>query len=93
MKRKIAVDTQISRKIIKSLISKGYDIVLVAPPKEVDEVWVDSALLLGANCIVSPDLDIPLLLDRWGVDDVLWIDVPRHLKSDKLERYLIRRLK
>jgi riboflavin biosynthesis pyrimidine reductase len=89
---KIAVDNQISKDIVKRLIKKGYNIVLRAQD-EPDEQWVEAALDLGANVIVSPDVDIPILLDRLGADDVRWIDVPRYKKKENLEKYLIKAFK
>mgnify|MGYP001565599989 CR=1 FL=1 len=89
---KIAVDNQISKAIVKSLIKKGFHIVLRAQDEQ-DEVWVDEALMRGATHIVSPDIDIPNLLDRLDASDVVWIDVPRGYKKDKLENYLIGSLK
>ena len=90
--KKIAVDNQISKAIVKNLIKKGYDIVLRAED-EPDVVWLQNALDLGASHVVSPDLDIPNLLDRMDASDVKWIDLPQRMKKDKLERYLIRMLK
>lgn len=88
---KIGVDNQVSKDIIKNLIKKGFEIVHSAGD-EPDDVWVDKALMKGATIIISPDVDIPILLDRLDASDVLWIDIPRGYKQKKLENYLVGKL-
>lgn len=58
----LAVDTQISHKTVREL-SRHYEVVVVAGQSFSDEDWVEDALSMGANVFVSPDIDIPNLLD------------------------------
>jgi hypothetical protein len=88
---KIAVDTQISKGVVNRLNNTGYEVVYRAST-EPDEVWVPAALDRGATVFVSPDLDIPRILDRVGVD-YKWIDVEQGLRSDKQYDYLVKRFK
>lgn len=76
---KIAVDNQISYQSIQSLNDRGFLVVQRAFDLP-DEVWVIEALKKGAEFIVSPDLDVPNLLDRLNADAV-WIDLKQGLKN------------
>ncbi len=72
---KIACDNQVPDRFIPKLRRHGYDVVFLAED-QADEDWVNEALCLGAEIFVSPDLDIPNLLEK---TDAVWIDY----KSDK----------
>lgn len=87
----LAIDNQISLNVVNQL-KKHYDVALWAGTKA-DEDWVDEALALGATVFISPDLDIPNILDRFGADDVLWIDVPQNMPSGRQFEFLMSRLK
>lgn len=90
---KIAVDNQISYNAIYGLKNRKFDVVLWAGDMS-DEDWVDKAIGLGANVFVSPDVDIPILLDRMLPDEKIhWIDIPQGLKSKDQLRYLLTQLK
>lgn len=86
----LAVDNQISLRVVEKL-KLHFKVVLWASNAP-DEEWVDEALSRGANTFISPDLDIPNILDRVA-PDVRWIDVPQGLKQDKQFNYLMGQLK
>lgn len=72
---RIAVDVNISNREIGELARDGDEIVCVAKKREHDEAWLERALLRDADIIISQDLDVPNILDRWRVaDDVLWFE-------------------
>lgn len=74
-KFRIACDVNISNRDIGELARDGFVIVCVAAPGEDDESWLERALGQDVDVIISQDLDIPNLLDRWRVeDDVLWFE-------------------
>lgn len=87
---KIACDCQISKRTVELLKASKFDVVFRAH-KEPDEVWIESALDLGATIFISPDLDIPLYLDKAEVE-YKWIDVRQGLKSSKQFSFLVKRL-
>lgn len=90
---KIAVDNQISHKVVQQLKDKNFDVVIWAGDKS-DEEWVYTALGLGANVFVSPDVDIPILLDTILPEErIHWINIPQGLKSKNQLKFIIRRLK
>lgn len=86
----LAIDNQISLQVVNQL-EQHYEVVLWAGDMS-DEDWVDEALLLGANTFISPDLDIPNLLERLA-PDVRWIDVPQGLPTAKQYDYLMKAIK
>lgn len=86
----LAIDNQISLRVVDRL-KQHYEVVLWANTMS-DEDWVDEALCRGANVFISPDLDIPNLLDRVA-PDVRWVDVPQGLQRDKQFNYLMNQLK
>lgn len=75
---RLAIDNQISRLTVDKLRRK-FEIV-IAVRDEPDEYWVDYALSNGADVFISPDLDIPNLLDHFD-SDAAWIDVPQNLRG------------
>lgn len=90
---KIAVDNQISHKVVQQLKDRKFDVVIWAGDKT-DEEWVYIALGLGATVFVSPDVDIPILLDKFLPEETIhWINVPQGLKSKNQLKFIIKRLK
>lgn len=88
---KIACDCQISKRTVELLKANNFDVVFRAH-KEPDEVWIEAALDLGATVFISPDLDIPLYLDKVEVE-YKWIDVRQGLRSGQQFSFLVKRLK
>lgn len=86
----LAVDNQISLRVVDRL-KQHFEVVLWANTMS-DEDWVDEALCRGANTFISPDLDIPNLLDRVA-PDARWIDVPQGLDRNKQFEFLMKQLK
>lgn len=86
----LAIDNQISLTVV-DLLEQHYDIAIWAGEAQ-DEQWVEEALDTGANVFISPDLDIPNLLDRYG-SDAKWIDVPQNIGSEKQYDFLLKKLK
>lgn len=73
---KIAVDTCVSIKTKEALEKSGLVVVCSAGIGEPDEEWVSRAIRMGADAIISSDLDIPNLLDRYE-SEAIWIDLPQ----------------
>lgn len=73
MKIKIAVDQSLGLRMMKNLEKHGYEIVCKADVAEADEVWMERAMKNGALFVVSPDLDIPTLIERKNLP-MIWID-------------------
>lgn len=72
---KVAVDVNVSNREIGELAREGCVIVCVARRGEDDQAWLERALAEDVDIIISQDLDIPNLLDRWRVaNDVLWFE-------------------
>lgn len=89
----VALDENYSDKFIGSLSRAGYNVVYVAKHGQPDEEWLDQALKSGASIVYSKDLDIPLYLERWGFDDVIWIEeqtLPHELQEieKRVQSYL-----
>lgn len=82
MEIRIAIDNQVSNMAIAQLEKNGFVIVQKAQDLP-DEIWVGEALNKKANFIISPDLDIPNILDRWSVDDCVWVELKQGLKKDR----------
>lgn len=72
----VALDTNYSDKFIGSLSRAGYDVVYVAKEGESDESWIENALRAGASIFYSKDLDVPIYLDKWGFEELIWIEEP-----------------
>lgn len=75
----IACDNQVSKDFCKRFEKHGFAVVVYAGDRA-DEDWVFDAIGAGAEVIVSPDLDIPNMLDKYNVD-VDWIDYQSHRKD------------
>lgn len=86
---KIALDNQIS----PTVKLPGHEIVTWAGDDE-DEVWIKRAVEKGAEVFVSPDLDVPNILDHNKYDGI-FIQFPQKLKGKgyKAEQFLLRKLK
>lgn len=86
----LAIDNQVSLGVVDQL-RQHYEIAIWAG-KMSDEEWVDEAMCRGANVFISPDLDIPNLLDKW-FPEAKWIDVPQNMPRHKQFSYLMGQLK
>ena len=71
---RVALDVNISNFQIGTLARNGDLVVCVAKASESDEVWLTRALDRDADIVISQDLDVPNLLDKWRVDGVLWFE-------------------
>lgn len=89
---KIALDCHIERSLIEFLKSQNFEIIYIAPPSTPDNVWVESAYLLGANVFISRDLDIGIILDKNEYADCFWIESPAHFKSNKLNKHILNKI-
>lgn len=79
---RIAVDVNISNQEIGALAREGDQVVCVALPREDDQKWLERALARDCDVIISQDLDIPNILDRWRVaEDVLWFEKLEHYRK------------
>lgn len=83
---KIAIDRQISPKINLP----GHEIILWAGDED-DEVWIQRAVERGAEIFISPDLDVPNILDANNYEGH-WIEYPQNLKKEKAEKYILNQL-
>lgn len=72
-KIKIAIDESIGAALSKKIAARGYEIVVRAGHAETDESWMKRALDAEALFIISPDLDIPSMIEREGLP-MVWID-------------------
>lgn len=70
---KIAIDESVGLAMAKRIKAKGYEIVCKAGNAEPDDVWMKRAFANGALFIVSPDLDIPSMIERENLP-MVWID-------------------
>ena len=72
-KIKVAIDESIGTALSRKIAARGYDIVCRAGHAETDESWMKRALEEGALFIISPDLDIPSMIERENLP-MVWID-------------------
>lgn len=87
----VACDCQISKSTVVE-IEKSFAVVFRAQ-HEADEVWVEQAILKGANVFISPDSDIPDLLETEYADmETYWIPVRQGLRSADQPKYIIGQL-
>lgn len=84
---KIAVDNQVSKQCIDSL-NRKHEVILCANDRA-DEEWVELAMDLGVDIIISPDLDIPNYLDKAN-SDIIWIELPQGIKGHNQFDFLIK---
>ncbi len=70
---KVAVDESVGGALSRKIEAKGYEIVCRAGHAETDESWMKRALAEGALFIISPDLDIPSMIERENLP-MVWID-------------------
>jgi hypothetical protein len=70
---KIALDESVGTALGAKIAAKGYQVVCRAGHAETDESWMKRALANGAVFIVSPDLDIPSMIERENLP-MVWID-------------------
>lgn len=71
----IALDVGVGRKRAKQLEEMGYKVVCVANHGEPDEQWMDRAFTSNALFVISPDFDIPRIIEKEGYP-MSWIDFP-----------------
>ena len=81
----IACDNQVSKDFCRRFEKHGFPVVVYAGDRA-DEDWVFDAIGAGAEVIISPDLDIPNMLDKFNVD-IDWIDYQSQRK-DRFEHTL-----
>lgn len=87
---RIAVDNQVSKDCIDEL-NKIHEVVLCANDM-MDEQWIELAIDLEVDLIISPDLDVPNYLDRMN-SNIRWIDLPQNLGSNKQFKFLMKAIK
>lgn len=76
---KLALDNQVSPSKARALKKHGFDVVVFARDRA-DEDWVSEAIGKEVDAIVSPDLDVPNLLDAYN-SDIVWIEYKSHVKN------------
>jgi len=75
VKIRIALDQSIGAKRKKQLNDLGYEVVVTADHAETDESWMNRAFAAGAVFAVSPDLDIPRIIENQRYP-MAWINYP-----------------
>ena len=70
---KVAIDESIGAALARKIESRGYEIVCRAGHAETDESWMKRALKANALFVISPDLDIPSMIERENLP-MVWID-------------------
>lgn len=89
---RLAVDNQISHLTIKKL-EKEFEVVMMAENMP-DEIWIEKALDKGATIFISPDLDIPLYLEKnYEELGLIWIDIPQSMKGSDQYKYISNKIK
>lgn len=86
---KIAVDNQVSDSCVDSL-NDLYDVVLCAGDMPDDE-WLELAMDMDVDVIISPDLDVPNYLDK-ADSDIVWIELPQGLRGRNQFDFLKKRI-
>lgn len=84
---RIAVDNQVSAQCIDKL-NREHEVVLCANDMP-DEEWIELAVDLDVEAIVSPDLDVPNYLDKLN-SDIIWIELPQGIKGHNQFDFLIK---
>ena len=75
MKIKIALDQGVGKRKEEKLRQLGYDIVCVANHGEPDDSWMHRAFRNGANFVISPDMDIPKMIEVEKYP-MFWVNYP-----------------
>lgn len=94
-KIRIALDESIGFAKTNRLRNFGYDIVCIAHHAEKDVSWLNRAFANGALFVVSPDLDIPNLIEKENYP-MIWIDylhVPEEKGGKQWAEYVHKRIK
>lgn len=93
-KIRIALDQSVGRRRALDLIHIGYEVVVVARASETDESWVNRAFAAGAQFAISPDLDIPRVIENRSYP-MTWINYPSDQPEHKedLVGYIDKRIK
>ena len=93
---KIAVDVQVSKQAVEWLERSGHKVVVCAKHGQSDRDWVSKACQLGAEFFVSPDYDIPGLLDKLNYHGK-WLKLPQGLvgagQFNWIEKKMAKKLK
>lgn len=84
-KIRIALDESVGFTKTNSLKDMGYEIVCIAKPAEDDIVWLNRAFAAGALFVISPDLDIPNLIEKENYP-MIWIDY-LHIPNEKGKKH------
>lgn len=94
MKIRIALDQSVGRRRAIELVDIGYLVVAIARHGESDESWMNRAFAEGAQFAISPDLDIPRLIEKHEYP-MAWINYPSDDDAHKgdLVGYIDRRVK
>lgn len=81
MSIRIALDQAVGRRRAEELINMGYHVTVMAKGSETDGSWLNRAFTSGASFAISPDLDIPRLIEKNSYP-MVWIsypcDMPEH---------------
>jgi hypothetical protein len=92
----IALDESVGFAKTEQLKRMGYNVVAIARHAEKDVDWLNRAFANGALFVVSPDLDIPNLIERENYP-MIWIDylhVPKEAVGVKhWAQYVDKRIK
>lgn len=86
---RLAIDNQISKVTVKKL-QKHYEVVLWAANLP-DEIWVEDAYDDGADVFISPDLDVPNILDRIDAK-AYWMEIPQYLNEGSQFNFIMKEL-
>lgn len=81
-KIRIALDQSVGRRRAIDLIDLGYEVVVVARASETDESWMNRAFAEGAQFAISPDLDIPRVIENRNYP-MIWINYPSDQEEHK----------
>lgn len=88
---KLAIDNQIALLVVQQL-KRNYEVVMIAGDLP-DVVWIEQALDNGATVFISPDLDVPLYLDKNYEDfGLIWIDIPQGLRASGQLAFISKKL-
>ena len=93
---RIALDESVGQAKYIQLKNMGYEVVCIAKHAEMDVDWLNRAFTNGALFVVSPDLDIPNLIEKENYP-MIWIDylhVPKEKNGGKSwAQYVDQRIK
>jgi hypothetical protein len=89
----IALDQSVGKIRAKELEKLGYNVVCIAEHGESDVDWMNRAFINHALFVVSPDMDIPKLIEKEGYP-MVWINYPSDVPElkDNLVQYIHNRI-